>query len=189
MYLFVFIFILVSVLGLYTQIYTLQAARVFANQRAIGQIMQTWAGSAFALARANPALGAAPGPPRCSLTPGLTPPAACAMQMAIGNLPNGYDMATYSWNTIIFRDPPATQRFVITYVSPPVSMADPIAQPRIGYTVGQIYQQLRNTDLAKISYGPVVGGAVQTRGGLNYTLPAAVSALVANGSVAIIYPL
>ena len=183
MYLFVFIFILVSVLGLYTQIYTLQAARVFANQRAIGQIMQTWAGSAFDFARTRPALGTTPA--GCSLTTALAVPAACATQMAAANLPNGYAFADYSWNSIVFQ-PAGGPRYVITYVSPPASMADPINAPRIGYTVGQLYQQLRNTDLPKIAYGPVVGGVVQPRSvGVTFPVPPA----VANGSVAIIYPL
>lgn len=190
MYLFVFIFILVSVLGLYTQVYMLQAARVFANQKAIGEIMQTWAGGAYTLAGTKPAIGTTPG--GCSLTPALAVPAACASQMAVGDLPNGYNFVNYSWNTIVFQ-PVGGPRYVITYVSPPASIADPITAPRIGYTVGQIYQQLRNTTLPKISYGPVVGGVVVTReidgGGAPVTYPVPQAGVVPNGAVAIIYPL
>jgi len=90
MYLLTFTFLVIGVLGIYTQVAAVEAARLAQNQSSIGQAMLTWHKAAMSLAGniLNPATGATgttgvPGPgdaigtPGCSLTLSMAAPVSC----------------------------------------------------------------------------------------------------------------
>ncbi len=207
MYLFVFIFLLISILGLYTQVYTLQSAKMFEKQTAIGQVMLTWAGSAYDIAKfytLTNSDGTAIGPIGCILSPNLviTGTQNCSIQIQdpatitqpagpgrIPQLPVGYNWAAYKWNSIYYVI--GTQKFVITYVLPPASgnRSDPVDAPPVGFSIGSIFQQISNTKTWPRSYG-FVDNANQliSKGGDIYALPT-LSTPIQQGSLAIIVQL
>ena len=67
MYLFVVVLLMSAILGLYTELYFLQAARARGSQTSIAQIMLNWHSAAYRLAQDYPTLGTTT---PCSLTPG-----------------------------------------------------------------------------------------------------------------------
>jgi hypothetical protein len=81
----------------------------------------------------------------------------------------------YQWNSAVYTS--GGVRYVATYVAPPgANAAAPVTTPNIGYTVGEIYQQLQNIRPPPVSFGIVqTAGALTTRAvtaaGVPITLP------------------
>jgi hypothetical protein len=190
MYLFVFVFLLMGILGLYTEVFSLQSAHQFAQQAGIAQTMLLWHNAAVAYAKTNKGSLAgltvpcyvSSGAPVCSLTPVFSVSA---------NLPNGYN-AAYTFPSVVFSS--AAQYYLLTYVAPPsaAKLDGPVTTPPIGFTVGEILRQIQNTGVSPMIYGAVKSDVLTTKAvitGINtltYTLPAG---LVADGSVGFISPL
>ncbi len=206
MYLFVFIFLLLSILGLYTQIYTLQVAKMLAKQTAIAQTMLKWHGGAVKFAKDINVTVSTQG---CMLSSGgqITGIPACSQgQLAATNhdyLHSGYS-GSYVWNSVAYVPAGAAgQRYVLTVAVPPSQSAltAQIEKPPIGYSVTEIWQQIRNNGKAKESYG-----IVEKNGGVikfvtpdaarspgfpvpSYDLPACGASCMPVGSVGFISPL
>jgi hypothetical protein len=85
MYLLVFVTLVISVIGLYTQTFALQTARIMSRQTGFANAMLTWHGTALAVAHYS--VDATPGPP-AGTTPNYNKAAGCSLS-AIGgtNLP------------------------------------------------------------------------------------------------------
>lgn len=202
MYLFTFVFIVMSIIGLYTQVYVMRAARAYANIRVAAENMRAWHGAAYRVAVANPSMGFA----ACCVSPlslcGALP--ACSSVVLdpatnpLSTLSKGYNYATYKWSSVLY--PLGTVRVLVTYAAPPtangVSLpSSPVTQPNVGYTSSEILQQLQKTDMPPATYGQVTSGTLVTLGQYrdkNNTLhPITFSLLpitpsIPNGSVAIV---
>jgi hypothetical protein len=189
MYLLVFITLVISLIGIYTQVLSLQAARLAAGQSAIAQAMIRWHETAIQQVR-TAQITTIPGTNGCDLTsPGAagTPcssvngpvtvtatfpgapwqncPPAIAGQPCWNLLPPGYQTNFYSFYSIYYQ-PAAGQNYVITFVQKP-AVANPgfIVLPNnpasvtIGINMGDLMNQIRNTGLNPITYGTVSGNA------------------------------
>ncbi len=184
MYLFVFIFTLIAILGLYTGAYSVQMAQLAARQRGFAQIMVTWHQAAYNLARTSPALIAVqPGPAGCFLTGGsVAPPFAhstatfppqtvagmCPTRLWSGGaggsgLPPGYITSNYTFYSTLYR--PTTgavvgPRYLITYVLMPTNPTAFIAQPAVGYTLGDLERQMGMLQVPTGSVGVAITGGI-----------------------------
>lgn len=162
MYLFVFILVVLSVLGLYTQIFTLRVASLAANQKGVADTMMLWHGGMSRFIqdrmRANATAGLVvvfPTPEGClvfgggGLNCGTIPNLADFTIPAVSNvyLP-GYVIndAALQFFSLLFEQ--AGMRYVLTY--------QPAATMRLGFTTDQLYAQMRKAGLPSISYGRVV---------------------------------
>jgi hypothetical protein len=157
MYLYVFVFIIMTIMGLYTELFSLRIARVAENQKALAEIIFVWHGGAHNLIAVvgNPAVGA----PGCSVSPNTTPNfqgPACATTMTAVNaathLPPGYDYANVKFNSRLIEN--GGQRYLITYVLPNETI--------MGYTAQQIRAQMLRTDYPSYQYGVVAATCPST---------------------------
>ena len=139
-----------SVLGLYTELFSLRMAQIMSQQKAVAEMMMQWHASAYLLAKDNLATinFTATG---CSLSGGATP---CSVTLtgatATTYLPVGYDNtnADMRFESVVFLD--GLARRLVTYI--------PVGESRLGFTQAQIYQQMRNARLAESTYGYVATG-------------------------------
>ena len=159
MYLFVFIFVIMSVLGLYTELFSLRMAQIMAQQKTVAETMMQWHAAAFRLIKDNetdiniPANGCSlTEAPFCTLISSgasLSLPATAAGAY----LPVGYAADTeVQFDTLVYTS--GTTRHLVTYVT--------AGDTRLGFTTAQIYQQMKNARLSQMSYGYV---ATQTCAG------------------------
>ncbi len=139
MYLFVYVFLLLSVMGLYTQLFVLSTTRMAENQKGVAEIMLVWHGAAYKKAKSNANTD-------CYLTSDFGG-TACASSLAASDLPTDYQFANTSFKFRSYVYTISSSRYVVTYV-PPTSNT-------LGYSAQQILAQMRNTDFPKISYGGV----------------------------------
>lgn len=156
--------LIVSLLGMYTEIFAMQGARMLAKQKGLAEVMHEWHGAAFryasdGLSQAGFLAGA-----ECLLTPapvndstGL--PSACGtLTPDITDnryLPAGY-ATDYKWYSILYTQ---GQNYVITFVRPPTnsgSLTDPIAQPDNGFSVNDVWRHMRNMHSESVKYGMVM---------------------------------
>jgi hypothetical protein len=161
MYLFAFVLLLVGILGLYTEVFTVQAARIYGSQTGFAQTMMTWQNAAVGLVQANKAalMNANLKTAGCSLTKNLG--TACSIGvLASANLPTGYNM-TYSWDTYVYQPGGnGTTLYAITWAPPPIS-GTAVTTPPIGISLSDLYRQIQNdTNIPLLAYGAVsfVGG-------------------------------
>ncbi|MFA6280850.1 MAG: hypothetical protein WC612_08740 [Bdellovibrionales bacterium] len=144
MYLFVYVFLLMSVMGLYTQLFVLSTSRMAENQKGVAEIMLVWHGAAYKKAKS-----ATTSPlTDCYLYNGGWG-AACGNVIDSTVLPSGYQLANPSFLFRSYVYTSGSTRYVVTYVPPPP------ATNTLGYSAQQILAQMRNTDFPKISYGGV----------------------------------
>lgn len=152
MYLLTFAMIMIAMLGLYTQVYAVQVARMFANETSIADNIVAWHEAAASLA--NNVINTTTNPltiAGCSLSFSLVAPAYCIKGAASGGLPsvtvtgNGnyanpagyifpqlpgtFNSVTYQWKSIAYQPTPNTF-YVITFVPPPLISA---TNPPPGY--------------------------------------------------------
>ncbi len=183
MYLLVFVFLVISLLGVYAQVFAVQSAQMFSSQTAAAQLMMDWHDGAVGLASANVAAyaGQILVTPQndCSMTLSLTTPAtACAPQMTTGNtaadttasyLPPGYLAGPsvgnpgYQWNSIFFQIPALNHQFyTVTYAAVPANLTSPILSPAVGVSGGDLLKQLGLLGISAFSYGAVSSTCVKT---------------------------
>ena len=199
MYLLVFSFLIIAMLGVYTQVFALQTARMFASESGVAQIMLLWQAGAVTLGETNKVnydghIGNAAG---CSLSSLVANPGACPggqVNLASGVMPAGYNF-TYTWSTVAYQPGGAgTAIYVITWAPPPANLSSPITVPPVGISESDLFRQLQNTAAPLTSYGTVQNqilvttGSVPGVGPVTYTLPTGnpVTTVVPNGSVAVI---
>jgi hypothetical protein len=150
MYLFAFVVLIVALMGVFGQVYTLQTAQFFANQKAIGQHMNDWHGAAMNFA--NFVIGTSLPSDPCNITTGTC---GTAFDSSSTYYPPG-DSSNYRWASKLFSNPSVpTSRFVITYVS--VGSDNYVTSPAIGLTVNELANQLKNANVSPFSYGYVKG--------------------------------
>jgi hypothetical protein len=167
MYLLVFVFLMISIIGLYTELYALQVSKMMAREKALGQAMLVWHGGVTAFARTHKGtdpneLGSdsvtAQG---CLLT--SNPAAALAYQLnSCGSLmeyndsalPTGYN-ADYKWYSIAYVPLGGTQQYVMTFAPPSEAgnLTSPMTLPAIGYSPAEILMQLKNSGAPRTAYG------------------------------------
>jgi hypothetical protein len=164
MYLFAFIFLLLTIIGVYTQVFASQTARIFGDQAVIGQQLLVWHNAATRFARANPTYGmTAVG---CRVTPGVTDYAgliqttACATTLGTADLPTGYT-TSYKWESIIFRDATNNQRMIVTFVPPDATDAQ-APRPPAGVANSELLKQLQNAAPGSLTVGSTSGACPNT---------------------------
>ncbi len=191
MYLLVFSFLIIAMLGVYTQVFALQTARMLSGESGIAQMMMVWHQAAVSLATGCNVASATDcdvitklSAVNCSLTSsGAT---ACKRQpLASGGpankrvyvtggtytgqsgatypyLPAGYNTVTYKWNSLTFQSAAGSPYYVVTWAPPPANPADQITVPPVGISESDLYRQLQNAGVSLISYGTVKGNQLIT---------------------------
>lgn len=187
MYLFVFVMLLSSILGLYTQVFMLQTSRMMSRQTAIADIMLTWHGAVYSLSKdriadgtssyslttvdetgclitRNPQNALANSPSVCLGTDArITYNSGTSSYTPTGYLPTDYDNdGFYRWYSIIYAPGGVgTQRYVITFAVPSVAANSNslISQPTAGLTISELWQQIKNSRAPKTNYGYVNGSS------------------------------
>ena len=191
MYLFVFVLLMVSILGTYMHAYLLQVAHSSGSQTSIAQVMVAWHRAAYRLAVDN-ASAIPNGQTYCYLTPSVTP--ACSVTVPDPTtspyLPSGYNYTTYKWYSILYQNASTEPRRLITYVLPASDPSQPITKPLVGYSAAEIFQELKNAGLDTASYGTISGSTLNTMlplstSVLTFSMPAALGKTL-DGAVALI---
>ncbi|HAX91610.1 MAG TPA: hypothetical protein DCY07_05290 [Rhodospirillaceae bacterium] len=159
MFLFVYIFLLMSVLGLFTNVYMLRTARMAENQTAIAESMMVWHGAAYKMAMEKGAAILPGGAVSCYITPTtvlhplpMAPETTvpCAFRLTSVPLstyfPKNYSVDDeYKFLSKVYTA--GGIRYLVTYIR-----SD---QPRLGYTSTQLSMQMRNAKFPLASYGTV----------------------------------
>ncbi|MGE4350683.1 MAG: hypothetical protein AB7E52_00670 [Bdellovibrionales bacterium] len=152
MYLFVFTFLILSILGLYTELFSLRMAMVSSNQTIAAEAMMFWHGAVYTYVRDNktsittvPATGST-----ISLNSSVCGLPAFTKGEISGKtyLPTDYNTTNdveLNFSTILYQT--NGDYFVITYLNPTAI--------KLGYTADQLYKQMQNADLPQVSYGRV----------------------------------
>jgi hypothetical protein len=165
-YLYVFVFLLMGILGLYTQVFSLQTARMFAHQTAIAQTMLFYHNTSYMLARNNYA-AVASFTGFCYQTYNVSSNKCTWGTLSVGNnqynLPASYNADGFAFPSVVYEK--GGMRYLLTYAAPPsVNAADPsstagspITTPRIGLSTVQLFRQMRNTGVSPMVYGTVNG--------------------------------
>ncbi len=241
MYLLVFTTLVISLIGLYAQTLTVQAARFAAGQTTVAQAMLAWHATALAEAKYGtyvsfPLGPYTPVPSGCSLVNsfftvdgGSNCPGNSAVTISIAsvlptnptgggavNLPdcastlpntnappcftalppgykggNGGSTQPYTFYSMYYQPVGSTQNYVITFVPPPnpaqvggtpalinlpgTVNSSFVPQAKMGITMSDLYNQLRNSDTPTMSYGIVKNHLVTTPGLFNGTTTASAS--------------
>lgn len=147
MFLMVYVTLVVGLIGVFSQVYTLQAARMYANQNAIAKAMLAWHTTAEAFVTKSVSLTSYSGAQGCDLTTTITPGVVNACRNQAGqdifvNLqtaPTGFanctaaatncwvsrdsysGSGTYTFFSIAYRSGTPAQSYVLTYVPPPTA--------------------------------------------------------------------
>jgi len=166
MYLFVYISLLLAAMGLFTQVYLLQASRLWARQKTAAEIMYVWHAGAYMMAKELSASLGTTFP--CRISPLGVPVSVLACQRVLQN-PSGTPIAPYTrhylppgylyaqtqlqFPSVVYKS--SGTLYLATYVPKETSAGD---TAWFGYTAGEILQQFRRTDISSISYGQVVDG-------------------------------
>lgn len=209
MYLFVFIFLLLSIAGLYTELYMLQVSQMLSKQKAIAETMLTWHGGAMAFAKKNftgtdttflynVAAGCLITGPAVQ-TLGSSSMAGCPSRLNVTNddfLPQEYS-TDFKWYSVAYTR--STGRVVLTFAPPSTAgnVSSAISFPEIGYSPADIWRQIKLIGAPKTAYGMVqnvsgVGSRFVTPdapgGSQVYLLPGCGTGCVPLGSVGFISP-
>lgn len=163
MYLFVFIFLLLSTLGLYTELYLLQAMRFVNNQKTVGEIMLTWHSGAYMLGKEKGSATLLGANTSCYLraTASLVP--ACTSQLDVtvsgrDYLPRGFDVANLQMPAVVYLS--GGRHYLATYLP-----KETLGQTAfLGYTTDEIKKQIKKARVPEISYGEVVSGPCRING-------------------------
>ena len=188
MYLFTLIFIFLTIIGVFTEVLTLQNNRFFARQITGASIIATWHNAVVDAARYNNAAGvrafpnwgapgtactvlaagaaALPQAPACPDAGGGAPPAdAMLNNLVIAPGPTTVTtllppMFSARFQSVIFTTTNGSNtRLAVTFINPP-AIANSVVPPT-GYTISQLYRQLGRLNLDKSAYGYVVGNQLQ----------------------------
>ncbi len=213
MYLLTFAFLIIGMLGIYTQVLAVQTARLAASQTGIAQAMTDWHGAALSLANnvisPLPASGTS-----CSLTSGYTPAGVAYCQPGLNvavisaapntvvtgsytfnghaypHLPAAYNTALYQWNSILYNY--GGSYYVVTFVQASASAPGFVSTAtgsQITYTQADIYRQLQRAGFPIMNYGYVEAGTLTTPAtisGVPVTYTNIPLSAVPSGSLAII---
>jgi len=195
MYLFVFIFVVLSVLGLYTQLFTMRMAEVMSHQTGVAQTMMMWHGAADYLTRDHVAF--VPPVAGCSVSVATMDPYSCGFRLTLGNLPprnvpylpGDYNLNTETtFSSVVYTS--GTINYLLTYIT--------AGETKLGFTAAQIHKQMMNARFHELYYGVVAAGGCSGPGTwlkttaysnaleVCYPIPAAVVPHVPVGSIGIL---
>lgn len=158
MYLFVYIMVILSVLGLYTQLFAMRAATLASKQKGVAETMMLWHGGTanFIRDRVRAAVAASLPiaiPANGCLVFGGAGPADCGTVPNIGVFTNNIYLPGYNigepqlvFPSVLYES--GGVRYVLTFQR--------AGEMRLGFTDEQFYAQLQRTDIPRISYGRVV---------------------------------
>lgn len=155
MYLFVYIFLLLSIIGLYSQLFMLQIAGEKSYEVTVGQSMYQWHESAFDLAKQ---MAITPAPDSvCALTdPDVEAPCAYVLKDPNGVVPAGYPRhflpVGYNYN-LKFRSLAynvSGKNYVATFID--------TGETRLGLTPAEVFIQVKRTSIPQSAYGQVQNG-------------------------------
>jgi len=176
MYLFVFVFLVMSVVGLYTEVYALQAAKMYQNRTDIAQMMLTWHESARKWAQDHDSdldnIPKAKSQTGCFIIDTVDMPTVgtnilsarrchsggSQKVMDAAALPLGYNFSNFRFRTIVYTNAPS--RMIITYVQPPATATIPAVA---GFTLNQLNQQLVNSHISPMMWGVYNGTNIVTK--------------------------
>jgi hypothetical protein len=190
MFLVVFTTLMISIIGLYAQVLSVQSGRIFANQTGLMQTMQTWHAAAVKTGYADTTvLGTTAGHNYCVLTASssLTPKCAtavvtvalgCSTTLATAGacLPTGYNTITYSFASILFVTTTAPfTKYVVTYVSDKdangfLQLPDSNGTT-IGFSPATLSGQFKHAAPKDLLYGGVTATADPTINTFNVWIP------------------
>ena len=198
MYLFTFVMLMLSLLGIYTQVVAIQSAKIFANQTALAQIMATWHTAAVGLAKGDSVIGASS--TACSIsvvnTGGM---AACKNASGKpvflpstfnGTAPTsplspGYNSTQYQWYSAVYQTAAyGGKRLVVTFVLPGAASSSLITQPSIGISIGELLLEFKKSNFPAGSYGVVSGQLLTNSLNSNYPMPT--GGAITDGSIALV---
>lgn len=153
MYLYVFVMLIVAIMGIYTELFSLRLARIAEKQTTIADTVYKWHLGAFGLADAKDLTTVDVN--GCSLTPAVVPYCVDGASVStflsgidvdgVRYLPTGYPYATMQFDSRLFQLDGS--RYVITFVRPGAVL--------LGYTQPQIWNQVKNMSLGALSHGRV----------------------------------
>jgi hypothetical protein len=199
MYLLTFALLVISVLGIYTQVYALETARLFASETTIGQTFVNWHEAAASVAEGviEPlTVGGIGGcrllatkaywanaPTQCTTGTHLTLNASTPTDIATGSYAfggntyplgaPGYSYSPYQWNSIAFEW--SGSYLVATFVSAaPGADISTATGTTLNLTEGDLYRQLQNMGIPVYDYGYVTnpaGGPATLNAGPSGTNP------------------
>ena len=135
MYLYVYIFVLMSIIGYYTQLFVLRAVEMESKQTTLADVMAVWHDEAYRIAKENKAtlFGGAPSCALGKASGALADPTAdCA---SVVSLPAGMT-SDMTFNTIAYTAD--SINYVVTYV-----MDDANGFTKVGYSSAEVESQIR----------------------------------------------
>jgi len=184
MFLLTFVLIIISTLGVYTQVYALEAARFMANQTSLASTLVTWHTTAAGVA-ANAMLATGPGT-SCSLTPSDASSTQCPASIKLTSASSNKAITTgtytnlagitvsppaslsstiYQWKSVAFAPAAGGGYYTLTYVPPSAvstglisTASSPSAQ--LNVTMSDLYRQLRLLGIPIYSFGYVSNGTL-----------------------------
>ena len=186
MYLFTLIFIFLTIIGVFTEVLSLQNTRFYAKQITGASMVAVWhnavvdaarysvggnrvflnwgAGITACTLRATGAPAASPQAPDCPDAGGAATPAVLE-NLVVAPGPTTVTtllppLFNARFQSVIFTSTNGNNvRLAVTFINPPANANDPI--PPTGYTSSQLFRQLGRLNLDKSTYGYVVGGQLQ----------------------------
>lgn len=184
MFMFSYLILVLAILGVYTEIYAVQTAKLFSKQNVVASAMVTWHKTAVKKA-ATSGLSVAAGD-YCMMTAGEAKPCVATSQVAAGDFVNSsYNTASYSWFTVAYNI--SGQTYIVTYVPPTAATVSPqnnlIIKPNVGISIAELSMQLRRVGLDPATYGMVSGSSLQTNTSISFPVN---TTAIADKSVAIV---
>ncbi|MDP9128270.1 MAG: hypothetical protein M3N08_08445 [Pseudomonadota bacterium] len=143
MYLLVFVTLVIALTGVYAQVLSLQAARLFSHQTTVARALLNWHATAVAQAKTAVNPTPLPGAAGCDLTvngpvgtlcsgptgsvtvngtPTLPNCSGTLTNVCWNSLPPGYQQAPYTFYSVYYQPSPG-QSYIITFVPPPAASA------------------------------------------------------------------
>ncbi|HBM90516.1 MAG TPA: hypothetical protein DD400_01365 [Rhodospirillaceae bacterium] len=141
MYLYVYVFLLMGLIGLYTQLHLVQVGRMAERQKALAEIMFTWHDGAFAFVKDKTLSSCV-----VSKDPDNTPASGTpCVPLMTSHTESGI---TKPFNSVAYT---SGESYLITYVIDHATTG----YARYGFRSSEIFQQMKNTDLTPTAYGSV----------------------------------
>lgn len=180
MVLIVFVTVMLSILGLFIQVFSLQTAKLYQSQNVLGQMMVTWHSAAVSFVRNNPPAWATYGLNGCSVTatitslftayPGGTAPILCSSGTLAADgtyLLKSYAIGTYNFYSVAYANTADNHNYVVTFVYSTIgkyiTLPDAGSTTSIGFTLQDL-----NAQLNRIAGNNLLYGLTTTRGGAQY---------------------
>ena len=203
MFLIAFVTVVISIIGLYAQIISLQTARIYNSQVGLMQTMSVWHSAAVTFARAKANLGVIPTnaftpiTSFCNMTsPALASPCGFGTLSVPPNsttyLPQGYAIGTFTFYSLAYQI--AGVNYVVTFVPDPggnnyLMLPEVTTGTAVGYTMAGLSRQFARAANPNIMYGVVNASGTLTvlsKGGATFSYAVPPAPTLPTGSLAII---